>query len=86
MIIETINKESIIAFLIFRAQLVFAKLRQAFSIALILHHFDLKRHIRIERNASDYIIVEIFNQLILDNLGQWYPVVFFPQKMIHVEI
>ena len=50
--------------------------------ALILHHFDPKRYIRIEMDASSYAIGGVFSQLTLDNLGQWHPVAFFSQKMI----
>ncbi len=64
----------------------FIKLRQAFVEAPILNHFDSKHHIWIEIDASGYTISEIFSQLTLDDLGQWYLVVFFSQKMIHAEI
>ena len=37
---------------------------------LILNYFDLKYHIQIKTNTSDYIIGRIFSQLTLDNLGQ----------------
>ena len=43
-------------FLTPKAKLAFAKLRQAFVKAPILHHFDLERHIRIETDASGYAI------------------------------
>ncbi len=33
-------------------------------------------------NTSSYTINEIFSQLIMDDLGLWYLVVFFSQKMI----
>ena len=36
-------------------------------------------------DVSDYIIGGIFNQLTLDDLGQWHPVVFFFRKMIFAE-
>ena len=58
-----------IDFLIPKAKLVFTKLRQAFVKAPILHHFDLERHIRIETDASSYIIGDILNQLTSDDLG-----------------
>ena len=57
-------------FLIPGAELAFAKLRQAFLKALILHHFDLKRYIRIETDVSGYTIGEVFSLLTLDNSGQ----------------
>ncbi len=49
---------------------------------LILNHFDLKYHIHIEIDASGYTIGGIFSQLILNDLGQWYLVVIFSQKII----
>ena len=33
----------------------------------------------------DYVIARIFNQLTLDDLGQWHPVAFFSKKMISAE-
>ena len=69
-------------FLTPRAKLAFTKLRQVFLKAPILHYFDLKLHIRIEIDVSSYAIGEVFSQLTLDNLGQWYPVAFFSHKMI----
>ena len=50
-------------------KLAFTKLRKAFLKALILHHFNPKRHIRIETNVSSYAISGVFSQLTLDNLG-----------------
>ncbi len=32
-----------------------------------------------------YVIGKILSQLILNDLGQWYPVIFFFQKMIPIE-
>ena len=36
-------------------------------------------------DAFDYVISEIFNQLTLDDLGQWHLVAFFSKKVISVE-
>ena len=69
-------------FLTTNAKRAFIKLRQAFVKALILNHFDSKRHIQIETDALGYAISGILNQLTLDDLGQWYPVAFFSKKMI----
>ena len=55
-------------FFIFKTRLAFTKLRQAFFKAPILHHFDSKRHIQIKTDALGYIINNVFNQLISDNL------------------
>ena len=56
-------------FFTLRANLPFIELRQAFVKAPILHHFDLKRHIRIETNVSSYANDEVYCQLTSDNLG-----------------
>ena len=50
--------------------MTFTKLRQAFIKALILYHFDPKHHIRVKMDVSGYVIGEVLNQLILDDLGQ----------------
>ena len=60
----------------------FTQLRQTFSKALILRHFNPEYHIRIEINASGYAISGVLSQLTLDYLGQWHPVAFYSQKMI----
>ena len=52
------------------AKLAFAELRQAFVKALILHHFDMEHHIRIETDASGYAINGVLSQLTLDDLGR----------------
>ena len=72
-------------FLISRARIVFIELRQAFIKAPILHHFDSKRHIRVETDASGYAIDGVLSQLTSDNLGRWYPVTFFSRMMIPTE-
>ena len=48
----------------------FTQLRQTFTKATILQHFDPECHIRIEIDASGYAISEILSQLTLDHLGQ----------------
>ncbi len=52
---------------------------------LILNHFDSERHIKIKIDASGYMIDGIFSQLISNNSGQWYLIVFFSRMMILVE-
>ena len=68
-----------------RAKLAFTKLRQAFFKALILHHFDPKRHIRIETDVSSYVIGRVLIQLTSDDSDQWHPIAFFSRKMIPAE-
>ena len=50
-------------FLISKAKEAFNCLRQAFTKAPILHHFDLECHVWIETNASGYIIGGVLSQL-----------------------
>ena len=55
------NDDSI--FLTLEAKLAFLRLRQGFTEAFILYHFDPEYYIRIETNASDYSIGSIVSQL-----------------------
>ena len=71
-------------FLTSEAKLAFLRLRQAFTEAPILHHFDPERYIRIETDASGYAIGGILSQLTPES-GQWHPVAFFSRKMIPAE-
>ena len=64
------------------AKRAFTQLRQAFTKALILQHFDLECHIWIETDLSSYVIGRVLSHLTSDNSGQWHPVVFYSQKMI----
>ena len=79
------SKKTELGFLTSGARKAFTKLRQAFIKALIFHHFDPERHIRVEIDALGYAISRVFNQLTLDDLGQWHPVAFFLRKMISAE-
>ena len=68
-----------------KAKLVFLRLRQAFTKAPILNHFDPECYIWIETDASGYTIGGILSQLILDS-SQWYLVAFYFRKMILAKI
>ena len=57
-------------FLTLRAKLAFIELRQAFVKAPILYHFDLERHIQIEKDVSGYATGRVLSQLTSDDLGQ----------------
>ena len=46
-----------------KVKLAFTELRQTFFKAPILHHFDPRRHIWIEINASGYTISGVLSQL-----------------------
>ena len=71
-------------FLTPRAKPAFTKLRQAILKTPILYHFNPKRHIWIETDASGYAIGGVFSQLTSDDLGRWHLVAFFSRKMIPV--
>ena len=73
-------------FLTLGAKLAFTELRQAFLKALILHHFNPERYIRIEIDVSGYAIGRVLSQLTSDDLGRWHLVAFFSHKMIPAEI
>ena len=62
------------------ARQAFTKLRQAFTKASILRHFNLEYYIRIETDASGYAISCVLNQL--TNSGRWYPVTYYFREMI----
>ena len=67
----------------------FNQLKQTFTKAPILRHFDPECHIRIEIDASGYAIGGVLSQLTSDHLtsdqGQWHPVAYFLRKMISTE-
>ena len=67
------------------AKRAFTQLRQAFTKAPILQHFDLECHIRIETDVLSYAIGGVLSQLTPNNLGQWHLVAFYLQKMILAE-
>ena len=64
------------------ANVAITLLKKAFTRALIFSHFNLKCHIEIKTDISDYAIGKVLNQLISDNLAQWHLVTYFLRKMI----
>ncbi len=87
-------------FLTPEARIAVTWLRQAFTEAAILHHFDQERYIRIKTDASSYAISGVLsqlksNQLLSDSdenfsskssdLGQWRPLALFFMKMISTQ-
>ena len=62
------NSNRAMGYLTPNARRVFIQMRQAFTKALILWHFNPECHIRIETNASGYAIGGVLIQL--TNLGQ----------------
>ena len=71
------------------AREAFNQLKQAFTKAPILWHFDPECHIQIETDALGYAIGGVLSQLTSDHLtsdqGQWHPVAYFLRKMIPAE-
>ena len=63
------------------AKRAFDQLRQAFTKAPILQHFDPEQYIRVETDASGYAIGGVLSQLTNDS-GRWHPVAYFLRKMI----
>ena len=82
-------------FLTSDARTAFNRLRQVFTEALILRHFDSECYIWIEIDALGYAISGVLSQLTFRtnpdgvvtkaDLGQWHPVAFFSRKMIPIE-
>ena len=81
-------------FLTSNAREAFNRLRQAFTKAPILRHFDPECHIRIETDALGYAIGRVPSQLTLNQVisdgtigsnGDWHPVAYFSRKMIPAE-
>ena len=82
-------------FLTSDARTAFNRLRQVFTEALILRHFDSECYIWIEIDALGYAISGVLSQLTFRtnpdgvvtkaDLGQWHPVAFFSRKMIPAE-
>ena len=67
------------------AKKVFNQLRQAFTKAPILQHFNPDWYIWVETDASGHAIGGVLSQLTND-LGQWRPVAYFLYKMISAKI
>ena len=74
------NLSKIMDYLTTDVRQAFTQLRQTFTEALILRHFDPKYYIRIETDALGYAIGDVLSQL--TNLGQWHPIVYYSQKII----
>ena len=81
-------------FLTSNAKKTFNRLKQAFTKAPILQHFDPECHIRIETDASGYAIGRVLSQLTLNQVisegaiglnVDWHPVAYFSSKMIPAE-
>ena len=76
------NSNGATGYLIPDAEQPFTQLRQTFTKALILQHFDSEYHIQIETDVPGYAIGGVLSQLTLDKLGRWHSIAFYSQKMI----
>ena len=63
------------------AKKAFNQLRQAFTKAPILQHFDPEQYIWVKTDVFGHAIGRLLSQL-TNNLGQWYPVAYFLHKRI----
>ena len=61
------------------AQEAFTLLREAFTNAPILVHFDPALKIKVETDASNFALAGIISQLLAN--GEWHPVAFWSRKM-----
>jgi hypothetical protein len=56
----------------------FETLKQAFTSAPILWHFDYVQEIIVETDASDYVSASVLSQY--DDAGMLHPIAFFSKK------
>ena len=66
-----------------KRQKAFEDLKQSFTTASVLAHFDLTLETWIEKNASNFVIAGILSQM--HSNGKLKPVVYFSKKMSSVE-
>src|SRR4030095_137898 len=66
------------------AQRAFKRLKEAFSSAPILHHFDSSKASIIETDASDYALGCVLSQK--DSDGNLHPTAFYSRKLIPAEL
>ena len=63
----------------------FEKVKFVFTTALMLLHFDQKRKIQLETDASGVAISAIISQLV-EETGRWHPIAFWSRKMAPAEL
>jgi len=63
---------------------IFEEMKQRFTMAPILTHFDTKNPVIIETDTSDFAIGAVLSQR--DNEGRLHPVAFHSRKFQLVEI
>ena len=76
------NLNKAIGYLSPDARRAFTQLRQTFTKAPILWHFDSECHIQIEIDMSSYAIGGVLSQLTLDNFGRCHLLAYYLRKMI----
>ena len=75
------SAENVSNYLTPEAKRTFDQLRQVFTEAPILQHFDPEQYSRVETDAFGHAISEVLSQLTND-LGQYHPVAYFLCKII----
>ena len=65
------------------AEKAFGWIKKSFSGAGVLAHFDLRKRIHLETDASKFVIAAILSQF--QEEGQWRPLAFWSRKLIPVE-
>ena len=65
------------------AEKVFGWIKKSFSGAGVVAHFDPRKRIRLETDASKFAIAAILSQF--QEEGQWHPVAFWSRKLIPAE-
>jgi hypothetical protein len=58
--------------------LAFERLKEAFTTAPVLRHFDFDHEIVVETDASDFVSAGVLSQY--DKEGKLHPVAFFSKK------
>ena len=74
------NSNEAMGYLTPNTRRAFTQLRQTFTKAPILQHFDPECYIQIETDTSGYAISGVLSQV--TNLGRWYPMAYYSWKMI----
>ncbi|KFY32473.1 hypothetical protein V493_00163 [Pseudogymnoascus sp. VKM F-4281 (FW-2241)] len=65
----------------------FEALKQRFTEAPILQHYNLALRVKLETNASRYAVSSILSQLFgADLAARWHPIAFFSKKMAPVQL
>ena len=63
---------------------LFHELKQKFTIASMLRHYNLDKKLQLETNVFGFAIFEILLQL-WESTRQWHPIAFWSQKQTKTE-